>query len=753
MFPETVSYRSPESVIPFRLRTDLEWVERDTVAGPSHWVVFDPVQAEYYYLNEVERMIAMLLDGRKSVQDILSMVLPLYSFKEAIPFVIGLVQRMDQAGLLISSPLAQSGFLRTAEGFHLRSRNSILGFKFPICDPSPFIGLIGPTAILLFSWPFLSLVFFSALWVVWNLIPHASGLMRDLQLATSMSFSQVVMIGCLLFLIKVLHEVGHALAGYRFGVVCREVGIFVFLGIPCLYCDMTDSWRVKGKWSRVAIAAAGMYVEMIIAIFAGILWLTSDSLWIRISSVQILLACSISTVLFNANPLLRYDGYFAVADMLGIVNLMDRARNSWNNLWYRLIFKNEDTPSRSLISHSLYGFYYLLSLCYRWFLVGSLLLGIYAWFVDGKMRAIGSGLPLLLMAILLFQTSVSSLGVFRRNAFSFKLSKVRWLAVLLVFSVWSVAAYGLFFWRSNECFVARAIVEPEGVVPVYLPRDATLVDLLPDGAVVATGEKVAHAISFELNDELLRLQGELSFCLVRKNQWENRSTQDSSLVQPIVELNQKIFGLRDQIMQWKHEIEKLSISSTCHGIFSASVDLPWSWRTRGSEEIEQISSRRVTHGNPVLKRGMLLGTIAPIQASLGEDSSGSRAVPECIRAYVSERDVAKIEVGDSVSLYIEQQSKKASGTIERIGHEPVREVPVGVKNDKLYQSSQSGSKKGATASEYLVSIRLHAVDPTLIRGGLSTVRFQGRQRTLAESIWNFVSNYGRSNRAPEVAAP
>lgn len=232
MVSETESYRSLGSIIPFRLRTDLEWVERDTIAGPGQWVVFDPVQTEYYYLNEVERKIAMLLDGRKSVQDIMAMVLPSYASTESIPFVSGLVQRMDQAGLLVANHWAKSSFLRNAEGFRLRKQHSVLGFKVPVCDPSPFIRLIGPIAIRLFSWPLLVIVIFFSLGVISNLIPNASVLTRDFHLATNMSFSQVAMIGCILFFIKVLHEIGHALAGYRFGVICREVGLFFFSGDP-----------------------------------------------------------------------------------------------------------------------------------------------------------------------------------------------------------------------------------------------------------------------------------------------------------------------------------------------------------------------------------------------------------------------------------------------------------------------------------------------------------------------------------------
>ena len=606
---------------------------------------------------------------------------------------------------------------------------------------------------MLFSWPSLLLVIVFSLAVICNLIPNASVLMRDLQLATRMSVSQAVVLGCILFSIKVLHEVGHALAGYRFGVLCREVGVFVFFGIPCLYCDMTDSWRVKGKWSRITIAAAGIYVEWIVAILAGFVWLSNDSMWIRISSVQIMLACSISTLLFNANPLLRYDGYFAIADMLGIVNLMDRARTSWNELWCRLIFKNQDTQSNLLISDSLYGSYYLLSMTYRWFLIGSLLLGVYAWFGDRKLSVIAPGVSLLLMSLLLLQIAISYLGVFRRDAKLFKLSRLRWSVIVLLSSVWCIAVYGLFFWRSAEHFITRAIVEPEGVIPVFLPHDATVVELLPDGANTAVGQRVGLASSFELNDELLRLQGELSFYLVRKDHWEKRSTQDPTLVQSIVELNQKILGLENQIAQSKQEIQQLSILSPCDGVFSATVDVPWKWQTRGGEETEMINFLQLLKSNPILKRGTLLGTIAPSQASQRENDSASSIEPEFIRAYVSERDISKITVGDSVSVFIEQQNTKVGGTILRIGQEPVRDVPVGLKDDEIYQSLESGSKQGTMVHEYLVSIRIPDLDSRLIRGGLATVQFHGQQRTLAEWVKNFVLRYGRRKTAPDVAAP
>ena len=753
MVSETVSNQASKGTIPFRFRTDLEWVQRDSTSGLGQWVVYDPVQTEYYFLNEIERKIALLIDGKKSVQEIITIALPSYPSPDAIRFVRSLIHRMQQSSLLIASDPASFGTLPTVAGIRTRSQSSILAFKIPICDPSLFVRSSGPIAKFLFSKYCFLLVSLSAIWLIFQLAIHGSSLMRDLQLASSVSAAQFAALGGTLIGIKVLHELGHAFAGYRFGIMCREVGIFMFLGIPCLYCDMTDSWRVKEKWSRIAIAAGGIYVEMIVAIIAGLVWLSSDSLWIRISSVQIMFACSISTVVFNANPLLRYDGYFAVADLLGIVNLMDRARDSWNTLWRGLVFKNTREQNLSLASIGLYGFYYSLSVSYRWFLIGSLLLGIYVWFVEGKMRTIANGLPLLLMSILVLQFAISFVRFLRSNVREFKLANVRWAVVLMLCFAWFFAAYGLFFWRSAESVVARAIVEPEGVVPVYLAHDATVVELLPDGSVVSTGVQIARATSFELNDQLLRLQGELSFCLVRKGQWENRSTQDPALVQSIVELNQKILGLRDQIAQCKHEMEQLTISSTCDGIFSASLEVPWNWKTRSNDANEQIPIQHVSHGDVVFQRGTLLGSILPKQLSQSGSATDSSRNQELIRAYVNERDASKIGIGDSAKVYVDQCSDSFVGTVDRIGQEPVRELPTILKSDTLYQSDKVSSKTGTITGEYLVIIRVTGLDRNWIRGGLATVRMQGRETTLAEFFWHSMLRYGKRKTAPVDAAP
>ena len=124
---------------------------------------------------------------------------------------------------------------------------------------------------------------------------------------------------------KVLHEFGHGLACKRFGGECHEMGVMLLVFTPCLYCNVTDSWMLPSKWRRAAIAAAGMYVELALAAGATFLWWFSNPGIVNSLSLNTMFICSVSTLAFNANPLLRYDGYYILSDLLEIHNLRQKA--------------------------------------------------------------------------------------------------------------------------------------------------------------------------------------------------------------------------------------------------------------------------------------------------------------------------------------------------------------------------------------------------------------------------------------------
>ena len=102
---------------------------------------------------------------------------------------------------------------------------------------------------------------------------------------------------------------------------------------PALYCNVSDAWTLPNKWHRIIISAAGIYVELIIAALATFVWWNTPAYpFVNNLSLSLMVVCSVSTVVFNANPLMRYDGYYVLADWLEIPNLREKANRFLTNL-------------------------------------------------------------------------------------------------------------------------------------------------------------------------------------------------------------------------------------------------------------------------------------------------------------------------------------------------------------------------------------------------------------------------------------
>jgi len=125
---------------------------------------------------------------------------------------------------------------------------------------------------------------------------------------------------------KLLHELGHAFACKHFGGECREMGLLLLVFTPCLYCDVSDAWMIPNRWRRAAVDAAGMYVEGALAAASTLVWWNSEPGWLNRICLMVMGVCGVSTLVFNGNPLLRYDGYFILSDVLNVPNLWQRSR-------------------------------------------------------------------------------------------------------------------------------------------------------------------------------------------------------------------------------------------------------------------------------------------------------------------------------------------------------------------------------------------------------------------------------------------
>lgn len=120
---------------------------------------------------------------------------------------------------------------------------------------------------------------------------------------------------------RAAHELGHALVLTRHGGRCPDIGLIFMLGAPCVYCDVSESWRLKRARQRAAVAAGGMYVECIVSVVAGLIWLSTTEGSVNTLALQTMILCSISSLVINANPLMRFDGYYILSDLVSEPNL------------------------------------------------------------------------------------------------------------------------------------------------------------------------------------------------------------------------------------------------------------------------------------------------------------------------------------------------------------------------------------------------------------------------------------------------
>lgn len=128
--------------------------------------------------------------------------------------------------------------------------------------------------------------------------------------------------------LKIVHEFAHAIVCKRLGGTVKETGIIFILFAPLAYVDVTSSWRFQSRWRRIAVAVAGMYIELVIAAICLILWTYTRNELVAYHLINVVIMASISTLIFNANPLMRFDGYFVLADFLGIPNLYQEGGKS-----------------------------------------------------------------------------------------------------------------------------------------------------------------------------------------------------------------------------------------------------------------------------------------------------------------------------------------------------------------------------------------------------------------------------------------
>ncbi len=341
------------------------------------YVLENPSNNEFSRLSNQAYQFVALLDGQRTLAEVWRICNEQMG-DEAMTQgeVIQLLGQLYAANLLYADlpPDTQSLLNR----YQIRFRRKVQGFftnllfvRIPLFDPDQFlehwVGIIGK--------------FFTLKGLVAWLVIIATGLtflianFRELiyQSRDVLAPGNLIWLYVSLLFVKVFHEFSHAFACKNFGKLngsggqVHTMGVMFLVFVPLPYVDASSAWAFRDKWHRAIVGMAGVAAELFIAAIAAIFWAVTSTGTLHIIAYNIIFIASLSTLIFNGNPLLRFDAYYVLSDLIELPNLTQRSREYIFYLVkrYGWALRNTSNPAHTVAEQTWFGFYGITSTVYR----------------------------------------------------------------------------------------------------------------------------------------------------------------------------------------------------------------------------------------------------------------------------------------------------------------------------------------------------------------------------------------------------
>jgi len=385
---------------------DRVWfILQDQAAGRSHR--FTP--AAHHFVG--------LMDGNRTVQELWDAAAQ--QLGDAAPTqeeVIRLLGQLHSADALLCDvpPDSQELFRRHQRHTAMEWKRRLwtpLALRFPLWDPDRFLDRTLPYTGWLFGW------IGALLWLavvgtgVVMTASHWTELTKDV-MDRLLAPQNLALLWLVYPVVKALHELGHAYATKKFGGEVHEIGIMLLVLTPVPYVDATAAWGFRDKRQRMLVGAAGIAVELFLGSLALFVWLWAEAGAVRAIAYNVMLISGVSTLLFNGNPLLRFDGYYVLADAIEIPNLGTRANRYLGYLFqrYALAAKDADSPADTTGERVWMVVYGLAAFIYRCSILFVIIV-----FIAGKFFIIGILLAAWALGTQVFTPVVKSVSFLAKN--------------------------------------------------------------------------------------------------------------------------------------------------------------------------------------------------------------------------------------------------------------------------------------------------------------------------------------------------
>jgi len=709
---------------------------RQLYQGQAWWVVKDPIALSYFRFRPEEYALLEMLDGDVSLEQLKD------RFEAKFP---PRRIKLDELARFIAT-LHRSGLVigdRPGQGPQLFERRrqriwkqwqawlaNILSLRFRGIDPDRILARLDPWLGWLFDPPaIVAVLVFAASALLLVLVNF------DVFRAKLPEFHQFFASGNWLYLAvalaitKILHEFGHGLSCKHYGGECHEMGMMLLVFTPCLYCDVSDSWMLPSKWKRAAIGAAGMYVEVLLASIATFLWWNSHGGIFNQLCLDVMFVSSVSTLLFNANPLLRYDGYYILSDLLEIPNLKQKSTAILGRIASRwcLGIKPPDDPFLPQRRLGLFALYSVASSLYGWFVSLSIFLFVWTVFKPYRLEVIGQVLGFMALWGLVVRPVQ---GIIKFLNIPGRRDEVKAVNLVVTAIVAAGIAAAIALIPLPQRVWCGAELRPRGEETVYVTEAGRLESLaVKAGAIVAAGDELARLSSIDLDLQITELEGKATDSRTRLASLQRERFTDPAAGLEIGTVEESLKSIEEQLEKKKKNRTELVLRAPRAGVVLPAPSLkeqpeasgrlpPWSGNALDPKNV----GATFTEGTVLC----LVGEPEKFEAVMVVDQSEVEFVAKGqhvdlkLDAFPGQTFTGKVEelAESSLEMSSERMSVKAGGLVPTETDPSGRELPI--------------------STSYEAMMSLDDTEAVLTPGMRGTARIQVGSRTVGQWLLRLI---------------
>jgi putative peptide zinc metalloprotease protein len=714
--------------------------------GKTYYVVKDPVSLRYYRFKEQEHFLLNLMDGGHTLDEAQKRFESRFRPERlTLEDLEQFGQQLLQAGLVQNETPGAGKLLfenrRKRRRMEMLSTfTNILYIKIPIFDPEKVLNLMLPYLKWMFTVWFLfaSVAFFGAALTL--VLTHFETFYSKLpSYQEFFSFKSVFYLWIALGAVKIIHEFGHGLSCKAFKGEVHEMGFLLLCLSPAMYCNVSDAWTLPNKWHRIIISAAGIYVELMIAAAATFYWWNSagGTFWNNLA-LSLMIVCSVSTVLFNGNPLMRYDGYYVLADWIEIPNLRDRANRYLQNLAmdYCLGIEVQPEPYMQLWRKILFITFAIISYVYRWVITFVILRFMATFLKPYKLEVISSMLAAGALASMIGWPMYRLIKNVRKRGrlpdmkpFRVSLTTAAVVLVLLV-----VFFLPLPISRIRETGIVQ--IQPEYVAQCHIEVPGQLKKLyVKEGQEVKKGQLLAEFTSLELESRRLQATSEVETKQKlyegynREVSLEPEGQNKERLKQSRAKIEAELKSAQTRLNDVLHELSHLTVRAPRDGVVIGlplpdDVGKTWNFG-QDTPQKDQQGTLFCNVGNRKKLRVILPVSPADLQLLRDEkDTPDGKFIAATIRIV---GDGMKTRVGHVLHL----PPSEASTIPPALSSKLTGPVPV--------KPSEDPNKLVPQSQVFLVDIDFDRENDDIALNTLAQVHIHCRYRSVAWWVWRTVS--------------